>query len=109
MASGSAAHAVGRQEMAQFVPKIKLIEQLQQISANRETGLLTIFTEDNRSVYLRFSNGEPFTADAVVNVVDYLNSERGATESIARELYPIASARAIDDLEVEITTQIVVS
>ncbi len=44
--------------MAQFVPKQKLIEQLHQITGNRETGLLTILTENNRSIFLRFSNGQ---------------------------------------------------
>ncbi len=43
--------------MAQFVPKVKLIEHLHQITANREPGLLTILTENNRSIFLRFSNG----------------------------------------------------
>ena len=43
--------------MAQFVPKAKLIDQLQQITGNQETGLLTILTENNRSIFLRFSSG----------------------------------------------------
>ena len=44
--------------MAKFVPKAKLIEQLRRINADAETGLLTILTESNRSVFLRFSNGD---------------------------------------------------
>ncbi len=44
--------------MAQFVPKSKLIEQLSQITSNGETGLLTILTESNRSIFLRFSGGQ---------------------------------------------------
>ena len=44
--------------MAQFVPKTKLIEQLRQITGNHETGLLTILTENNRSIFLRFSEGQ---------------------------------------------------
>lgn len=43
--------------MAQFVPKEKLFEQLEQIIGQQETGLLTILTESNRSVFLRFSGG----------------------------------------------------
>jgi hypothetical protein len=44
--------------MAQFVPKAKLFEQLTQIIDQRETGLLTILTESNRSIFLRFSQGK---------------------------------------------------
>ena len=44
--------------MAQFVPKGKLFEQLEQIVGQRETGLLTILTESNRSIFLRFSRGK---------------------------------------------------
>lgn len=43
--------------MAQFVPKEKLFEQLNLIIGQQETGLLTILTESNRSVFLRFSAG----------------------------------------------------
>jgi peptide/nickel transport system substrate-binding protein len=51
-----------------------------------------------------FSNGERFTADAVVNVVAFFKSPAAAREVIARELGFIASARKIDDLTVELTT-----
>jgi len=44
--------------MAQFVPKAKLFEQLNEIIGQRETGLLTILTESNRSIFLRFSQGK---------------------------------------------------
>lgn len=44
--------------MAQFVPKAKLFEQLTQIIDRQETGLLTILTESNRSIFLRFSQGK---------------------------------------------------
>jgi len=43
---------------SQFVPKVKLIEQLGEIINNRETGFLTILTDGNRSVLLRFSQGK---------------------------------------------------
>jgi hypothetical protein len=44
--------------MAQFVPKAKLFEQLTDIIDRQETGLLTILTENNRSIFLRFSQGK---------------------------------------------------
>ena len=44
--------------MAQFVPKAKLFEQLKQIIGDQDTGLLTILTENNRSIFLRFSQGK---------------------------------------------------
>ncbi len=43
---------------SQFVPKVKLIEQLGEIISNHETGFLTILTDSNRSVLLRFSQGK---------------------------------------------------
>jgi peptide/nickel transport system substrate-binding protein len=54
---------------------------------------------------VKFSNGEAFNADAVVNAVDYLTSDEAAGESMARELSPLIGATAISDLEVEITTR----
>ncbi len=50
-----------------------------------------------------FSNGAPFTADAVVNAVTFLTSPEATREQVAREL-GLKSARRIDDLTVEITT-----
>lgn len=44
--------------MAQFVPKARLFEQLKQIIKDQDTGLLTILTESNRSIFLRFSLGK---------------------------------------------------
>jgi hypothetical protein len=43
---------------SQFVPKVKLFEQLREIVRQRETGFLTILTDSNRSVLLRFSQGK---------------------------------------------------
>ena len=43
---------------SQFVPKAKLFDQLNDIISHRETGLLTILTENNRSIFLRFSQGK---------------------------------------------------
>ena len=40
-----------------FVPKVQLFNQLNEIIATRDTGLLTILTESNRSIFLRFSRG----------------------------------------------------
>jgi hypothetical protein len=42
----------------QFVDKSKLYAQLVDIVENQETGFLTILTDTNRSVLLRFSNGK---------------------------------------------------
>ncbi|MSO97431.1 MAG: ABC transporter substrate-binding protein [Rhodospirillaceae bacterium] len=58
--------------------------------------------------YLRpsvvFSNGAPFTSDAVVNAVAYLTSDSAAKDLLKRELSILKSARAIDDLTVDIVT-----
>ena len=43
---------------SQFVPKAKLFAQLAEIIKNEETGFLTILTDSNRSVLLRFSKGK---------------------------------------------------
>ncbi|MGD2171042.1 MAG: hypothetical protein PVI79_08390 [Gammaproteobacteria bacterium] len=43
---------------SQFVPKAQLFNQLKQIISTRDTGLLTILTESNRSIFLRFSRGK---------------------------------------------------
>ena len=42
----------------QFVPRAKLFEQLIEIIEHRETGFLTILTDSNHSVLLRFSQGK---------------------------------------------------
>jgi peptide/nickel transport system substrate-binding protein len=58
--------------------------------------------------YLRpnvtFHNGAPFTADAVVNAVAYIASEEANREGTKRELWMLKSARAVDDLTVDIVT-----
>lgn len=41
-----------------FVPKAQLFKQLNEIISTRDTGLLTILTESNRSIFLRFSQGK---------------------------------------------------
>ena len=43
---------------SQFVPKTQLFRQLNEIISTRDTGLLTILTESNRSIFLRFSRGK---------------------------------------------------
>jgi peptide/nickel transport system substrate-binding protein len=53
---------------------------------------------------VRFSNGEPFDAHAVVATIAYLKSEQGAGESVARELAAVAGARVLDSHNVEIRT-----
>ena len=47
-----------------------------------------------------FHNGEKFTADAVVFAVDYLTSEEGRIESVARDLGVLKGAEAIDEYTV---------
>ena len=51
---------------------------------------------------VRFSNGEPLTADAVVTSVEHMISPRGRSETIGSSLYQIDSAEAIDDLNVRV-------
>ncbi|MDX2144369.1 MAG: ABC transporter substrate-binding protein [Rhodospirillaceae bacterium] len=54
---------------------------------------------------VRFSNGAPFTSDAVVNAVDYLiNGASASLEGLKRELNILKSARAVDELTVDIVT-----
>ncbi len=43
---------------SQFVSKARLFEQLAEIIEQQETGFLTILTDTNRSVLLRFSHGK---------------------------------------------------
>ena len=42
---------------SQFVPRAKLFTQLQEIISLQESGLLTILTDTDRSIFLRFSQG----------------------------------------------------
>jgi peptide/nickel transport system substrate-binding protein len=51
-----------------------------------------------------FSNGAPFTSDAVVNAVAYIASNEAAREGLKRELAVLKSAYAVDDLTVDIVT-----
>lgn len=52
-----------------------------------------------------FSNGEAMNAEALVNAVTYLASPEAATDTSAQELSSLKSARTIDDLTVEISTE----
>ncbi|MDX2145181.1 MAG: ABC transporter substrate-binding protein [Rhodospirillaceae bacterium] len=52
-----------------------------------------------------FSNGEPLTAEAVVDSVTYLVSPEARGDTMAAELSSLAGARALDDLTVEIVTK----
>lgn len=60
--------------------------------------------------YLRddvtFSNGKPFTAEDVVGVVDFLSSDDAIREVVARMMFFLESATAIDDHTVEIKTSV---
>lgn len=54
---------------------------------------------------VKFSNGEVFTSDAVINAVEYLISDEALTEVVAQMLNSMAGARALDAYTVEITTK----
>ncbi len=51
-----------------------------------------------------FSNGRPFDADAVLNVVDFFKSDAAVREAVGREFAFIAGARALEPHVVEIST-----
>jgi len=51
---------------------------------------------------LKFSNGRPFNAEAVVKSAEYLMSPLGRTFTIGSTLYQIFSARSLDELTVEV-------
>lgn len=55
---------------------------------------------------VRFSNGEAFDAEAVVQAVKYLQSPPGQREAIGRELSDIVSAVATNPTTVEVTTRL---
>ncbi len=60
--------------------------------------------------YLRddvtFSNGRPFTAEAVVHAITFLSSDDAVREVVARMMFFLESARVIDDFTVEIKTSV---
>lgn len=51
---------------------------------------------------VRFSNGEPLTAWAVVTSVEHMTSPRGRSETIGSALYQIERAEEIDELRVRV-------
>ena len=51
---------------------------------------------------VRFSNGEPFNALAVVTSVEHMHSDKGVTETIPSMLYHIEGVEVVDDLSVDI-------
>ncbi len=51
---------------------------------------------------VKFSNGEPFNADAVVASAEHMMTPTGRGETIGSTLYHVVAARAVDDLTVEI-------
>jgi peptide/nickel transport system substrate-binding protein len=51
-----------------------------------------------------FSNGAPFTSDAVINAVGYLASDDANREGMKRELAILKSAKAVDELTADIVT-----
>lgn len=58
---------------------------------------------------IEFQNGEPFTAEAVVQMLDWLFTDEGKVGSAGQVLHGtslVASARAIDDLTLEFRTKV---
>ncbi|MBL8627979.1 MAG: ABC transporter substrate-binding protein [Rhodospirillaceae bacterium] len=53
---------------------------------------------------VKFHNGAPFTADAVVTAIKYIVSDEAIREGIRREVGVFKDARAVDDLTVDIIT-----
>ena len=53
---------------------------------------------------VKFSNGKPFNAEAVVAVVDFFQTDAALPEMVARELNIIVGGRALDEHTVELTT-----
>ncbi|RVT90979.1 ABC transporter substrate-binding protein [Sphingomonas crocodyli] len=51
---------------------------------------------------VKFSNGEPLTADALVVSVDHMTSKEGRGETIGSTLFQIEGAEKVDDLTVRI-------
>ncbi len=54
---------------------------------------------------IKFSNGETFDADAVVNAFDYLLYQDGAASLVGREVALIESVNVVDPLTVEFKTK----
>lgn len=53
---------------------------------------------------VRYSNGRPFTAEAVVKTINYLQSSAAGRYVISAETRTIKSIRAVDDLTLEVET-----
>jgi peptide/nickel transport system substrate-binding protein len=53
---------------------------------------------------VRFSNGEPFDANAVKAAIDWLRSPAGASQLMAQEVRAIKDVRIVDPLTVDIVT-----
>ncbi len=53
-----------------------------------------------------FHNGQPFNADAIVSAVNYMMSDEGKTNSVYGSLRFLAGASKIDDLTVEIRSNV---
>ncbi|MDG2244407.1 MAG: ABC transporter substrate-binding protein [Rhodospirillaceae bacterium] len=51
---------------------------------------------------VKFSNGVPFTADAIVRSVKHMRGPEAGLWSISTTLYQVAEARALDDYTVEV-------
>lgn len=55
---------------------------------------------------VKFSNGKPFNAAAVAAAVNFMATKPGPTDNLVRsDLPPLESARAVDELTVEIITK----
>ncbi len=55
---------------------------------------------------VKFSNGRPFDASAVVNTVRFLTSDESSIHLVSRMMFFLKSARAVDTHKVEISTHV---
>ena len=55
---------------------------------------------------VKFSNGRPFDANSVVNIVKFLTSDEASIHLVSRMMFFLKSAKAIDSHKVEISTNV---
>jgi len=71
------------------------------VSWARESDTQWVF---NLRPNVRFSNGEPFNAEAVVSAFDFLKSDQGATAAASREVSDVIQVKARDEHTVMFVT-----
>ena len=80
-------------------------------SGGAEPGLATSWKNTSPTTWefalrgdIRFQNGEPLNAEAIVKVLEWFKTKAAEISPAARSFNYLAGARAIDDTHVEITT-----